>query len=187
MKRRRGKSVRAEDAVFDCLLFVTNQIVPHVPSRRFRLAFYRRVLKFEIGRGSYVFMGARFASRHGFAMGEDTVLNENCRLDNRGRITIGNHVSISAETTILTADHDVQSPRFTGRERPVTIGDYVFLGTRCMIMPGVTIGRGAVVGAGSVVTRDVPDYAIVAGIPAKVIGQRNPDFSYRHDYGRWLH
>jgi acetyltransferase-like isoleucine patch superfamily enzyme len=168
-------------------MFITNRIIAFLPSRRLRLTFYRRVLNFEIGADTYIFMGARFDTRHGFSIGHNSVVNENCRLDNRAKLTIGDYVSVSADTVILTADHDIQSPEFTGRERPVTIGDYAFLGTRCTILPGVTIGRGAVVGAGSLVTRDVPDYAIVAGIPARVIGERNKQFKYTINYGRWLH
>jgi acetyltransferase-like isoleucine patch superfamily enzyme len=178
---------RLKTLLFDVLMFVTNHVIAHLPSRRIRLAFYRRALDFEIGSGTSVFMGAQFDSRHGFRIGKNSVINENCRMDNRGQLTIGDCVSISAETVILTADHDVQSSDFAGRERPVEIGDYAFLGTRCTILPGVRIGRGAVVGAGSLVTRDVPDYTIVAGNPAKTIGQRNQSLNYQARYERWLH
>ncbi len=66
--------------------------------------------------------------------------------------------------------------------RPVVIGDHVWIGARALICPGVTIGEGAVVGAGAVVTRDVAPYAIVAGNPARVIGQRTRDLHYRTRY-----
>ena len=180
-------SARFKTFVFDTLMYVTNHIIGQVPSRRLRLTFYRRALGFDIGSGTHIFMGARFDSRRGFRIGKNSIVNEDCRLDNRGGLTIGDCVSISAETVILTADHDVQSATFEGRNRPVEIGDYAFIGTRTTILPGVRIGRGAVVGAGSVVSRDVAAYEIVAGVPAKTIGQRNPNLDYQIAYGRWLH
>ena len=127
-------------------------------------------------------MDAWFKSRGNFRIGENSVINEWCRLDNRGMITIGANVSISADVTLLTADHDLQDPEFKGRERGVTIADYVFIGTCAMVMPGVTIGRGAAVAAGAVVTRDVGPYDIVAGIPARKIGQRTAELTYRLCY-----
>jgi acetyltransferase-like isoleucine patch superfamily enzyme len=94
---------------FDALLYLTNRIVAHVPSKRFRNLFYRKVLKFDIARESYIFMGAWFDSRGRFSIGSSSIINQNCRLDNRGGITIGSNVSISADVTLLTADHDVQT------------------------------------------------------------------------------
>ena len=172
---------------FDLLMYVANTFVTRIPSRRIRLAFFRHVLGLDIGSGTHVFMGTRFDSRRHFQIGRNSIINERCRMDNRAQITIGESVSISAETTILTGDHDVQTSDFAGRERGVDVGDYAFLGSRCTILPGVRIGRGAVVAAGALVARDVPDYAIVAGNPAKTIGQRTKDLDYKINYGRWLH
>lgn len=169
---------------FDGLLYLCNHVVAFFPSHGLRQLFYRTAMQFEIGEKSCIFMGAKFDCRRGFKLGAHSVINENCRLDNRGELTIGNNVSISSEVCILTADHDVQSPSFAGRNRPVRIDDYVFLGTRALILPGVTIGRGAVVAAGAVVTKDVVALSIVAGSPAKEIGRRNPDLSYEVEYCR---
>lgn len=179
---RRGKTF-----LFDVLMYVANHVIASLPSRTLRRAFYRRALGLDIAPTSHIFMGARFDSRGGFRLGSHSVINENCRLDNRGGITIGDCVSISAETVILTADHDVQSSDFAGRTRPVTIGNYVFVGTRATILPGVRIGEGAVVGASSLVTRNVGEFEIVAGVPARPIGRRTRDLAYTIDYGRWLH
>jgi acetyltransferase-like isoleucine patch superfamily enzyme len=167
---------------FDGLLFMCNRTVASIPSHRVRLAFYRGVMRFEIGEHSYIFSGARFDTRGSFRLGRNSTINERCRLDNRGCLSIGDNVSISAEVCILTADHDPQDPKFAGRTRPVTLQDYVFIGTRALILPGVTIGRGAVVGAGSVVTKNVAPLAIVAGSPAREIGKRNPDLNYQVNY-----
>lgn len=111
-------------------------------------------------------------------IGENTTINRGCRLDGRGGLTIGNNVSISAETCILTAEHDIQSSDFKGREEPVRIEDYVFAGTRAMILPGVSLYKGAVVAAGAVVSKDVEAYTVVGGIPARFIGKRNSNLDY---------
>jgi acetyltransferase-like isoleucine patch superfamily enzyme len=169
---------------FDGILFLCNRIVGHVPSHAFRKFFYRSVMKIEIGEKSFIFCGAHFDNRGGFRMGSHSTINEECRLDNRGGITIGDNVSISAQVCILTADHDPGSPTFAGRERAVRIDDHAFIGTRALILPGTTIGRGAVVAAGAVVTREVAPLSVVAGSPAKEIGCRNPTLDYRVDYCR---
>jgi maltose O-acetyltransferase len=166
------------------LLYFANRVVPRVPIHKFRLAFYRRVMKFTIGKSSAIFMDAWFDAKGGFVLGEYCVINQKCRFDTRGGIEIGNNVSISAEVCVLTADHDVKTKNMNGRKRKVTIGDFVFIGTRAMILPGVTVGRAAVIGAGAVVTKDVPDYAVVAGCPARHIGTREEGFDYDAEYFR---
>jgi acetyltransferase-like isoleucine patch superfamily enzyme len=169
---------------FDGLLFLCNKIVGYLPSHALRKLFYRAVMRFQIGPGSYIFSGARFDTRGNFALGEDSTINDHCRLDNRGGIIIGDHVSISSEVCILTADHDPHSPVFAGREREVRIEAHAFIGTRTMILPDVKIGRGAIVAAGAVVTKDVAPLAIVAGSPAREIGRRDPTLDYRVEYCR---
>lgn len=169
---------------FDGLLYFCNHIIAELPSHTLRLAFYRGVMHFEIGERSFIFMGARFDCRGSFFLGDHSVINERCRLDNRGTLRIGSNVSISSEVCILTADHDPQSESFAGRNRPVEIGDYVFIGTRALILPGCNVGRGAIVAAGSIVTRNVEPFAIVAGNPAKPVGQRPQNLSYQLDYAR---
>jgi maltose O-acetyltransferase len=139
-------------------------------------------MRFEIGERASIFMGAQFDTREHFKLGNLSTINRGCRLDNRGGLEIGSNVSISADVCILTADHDPQSSSFAGRNRPVQIGDYVFIGTRAMILPGVTIGRGAVVAAGAVVTRPVAERSIVAGSPAREIGTRHADLDYQVGY-----
>ena len=84
-----------------------------------------------------------------------------------GGITIGNNVNISSFTIMLGGWHDLDDPTFAAELRPMVIEDYAWIATRATIMAGVRIGRGAVVAAGAVVTRDVPPYAVMAGVPAK--------------------
>ena len=129
-------------------------------------------------------MDAWFDTIGSFNMGNNSTINQKCHLDNRGGLTIGSNVSISSEVCILTADHDPNTADFAGRCRGVSIEDYAFIGTRAMILAGVTIGQGAIVAAGAVVSRDVLPYEIVAGIPARVIGSRRKDLDYSASYCR---
>jgi acetyltransferase-like isoleucine patch superfamily enzyme len=93
-------------------------------------------------------------------------------LDGWGEIHIGRNVLMNDQVDILTAQHHLDSPTFQGDIRSVHIGDYAWLPLRIIVLPGVTIGRAAVIGSGSVVSSDVPDYGVAAGNPAKVVKQR---------------
>jgi acetyltransferase-like isoleucine patch superfamily enzyme len=166
------------------LLYFSNYFLAYIPIHSLRKCFYINFLGADIGVGSNIFMGAWFDSRNNFKMGKNSIINQKCRLDNRGGLTIGNNVSISAEVCILTADHDLQSPLFLGRCCPVIIEDYVFIGTRAMVLPGVTLGKGCAVAAGAVVTKDVEPFTIVGGVPARYIGNRTESLDYRCYYKR---
>jgi acetyltransferase-like isoleucine patch superfamily enzyme len=165
-------------------LYLCNRWVSRFPSHGFRLWFYKKIMSFSIGQRSTIFMDCTFDCAGGLYIGRNTVINPRCRLDGRGTIRIGRNVSISQEVMILTADHDLRTPDFAGRERAVVIEDYVWIGTRAMVLSGVHIGRGAVVAAGSVVTRDVGPYEVVGGIPAKIIGERPHELTYDLYYKR---
>lgn len=166
-------------------LYLCNEWVSSLPSHRLRLLFYRRLMKFSMGKDCSVFLHCSFDCSGGLEMGTNSVINPRCRLDTRGGIIIGNNVSISQEVVILTADHDRTSAGFIGRNREVIIGDLVWIGTRAMILPGVRIGKGAMIAAGAVVTKDVEPFTVVAGVPARAVNKRREDVHY-HSYYRRL-
>jgi acetyltransferase-like isoleucine patch superfamily enzyme len=168
-------------------LYLCNHVVTYTPFHCLRLPFYRRIMGFQLGTGVAIHLGTRFDSAGRLKIGTNSVINENCRLDSRGGITIGCNVSISGETIILTADHDLDSEMFAGRHKPVTILDRAWIGTRVLILPGVSIGEGAVVAAGAVVTKNVAPYTVVAGVPAKVVRQRSYKLNYQLNYRRLFH
>ncbi len=114
------------------------------------------------------------------------MINRDVLLDGRKGLRIGNNVSISEGAVILTLEHDPNSPDFANRGATVQIEDYVFVGARAIILPAVTVCRGAVVAAGAVVTHDVAPYTIVGGVPARPISERSRDLHYQLDYRKFL-
>ncbi len=168
-------------------LYLCNHVVKNIPSHSLRIFYYKKVMGFKFGERVSLLMGTRFDCKGNLEIGNHCAINEYCRFDTRGGITIGNSVSISAEVCILTAGHDIYSPNFKGFTKEVVIGDFVFIGTRAMILPGVKISKGAVIAAGAVVSKDVPEYAIVGGVPAKQIGDRSKQLTYTPYYARLLH
>ena len=138
-----------------------------------------QIFGIKIGKGSTIHMWANFFDPRNIVIGEDTIIGDHAFLDGRAKLTIGNHVDIASSVMIYNSEHNLNSQGFEAREEPVEIEDYVFIGPRVIILPGVIIGKGAVVAAGAVVTKDVPEFAIVGGVPAKVIGERtnkNPGY-----------
>lgn len=154
-------------------------LVTYVPSHTFRLWCYR-AFGMKIGSKSALHIGCRFFNPAGITIGDGTIVGDRCFLDGRATLKIGNHVDIASEVMIYNSEHDINFEDFHATDSPVTIGDYVFIGPRAIILPGVKIGRGAVVAAGAVVSKDVPDFAMVGGVPAKIIGERqNKDPHYK--------
>jgi len=150
----------------------------YMPSHTLRTLGYR-LMGVKIGRGSKIHMWANFFNPLGVEIGEDTIIGDHCFLDGRAKLKIGSHVAIASQVLIYNSKHDVHDPEFKAVLGPVEIEDYVFIGPRAIILPGVKIGKGAVIAAGAVVTRNVAPGKIVAGVPAQEIGERKiKDFSY---------
>jgi maltose O-acetyltransferase len=160
--------------------------VGYVPSHYFRRFFYR-LAGIQIGAGSTIHTGARFYNPANIDIGKDTIIGENVVLDGRDKLIIGDHVDFASEVMIYNAQHDVHDPEFKAIAQSVIIEDYVFVGPRAIILPGVKLGKGAVVAAGAVVTKDVANFEIVGGVPAKVIGERKAkDLHYRLGRAAWF-
>jgi acetyltransferase-like isoleucine patch superfamily enzyme len=181
--RRRTHSLAGFAA--HCLNYTTNHLVSRIPSYSVRRAWYQYVMGIEMGSGSAVQLGCylwsygpRSNRRLKTRIGDRSVINRGCCIDARTGLTIGADVSISPEVAILTTQHDVNDPEFALEGRRVVIEDHVFIGMRATVLPGVTIGRGAVVAAGAVVTKDVAPLDIVAGVPARPVGRRRLDPKY---------
>ena len=172
----------------DLLLYLCNGFVTHIPSHKIRRWFLVTFMKVSIQPTASVHMGIYFHTRGQLSIGDYSVIDRKCTLDARGSLTIGNNVNISPEVMILTAYHDPDAiEEFTGIQKPVVVEDYAWIATRAMILPGVTIGRGAIVAAGSVVTKDVKPQTIVGGNPARFIRERKGSQNYQLEYRRLFH
>lgn len=126
----------------------------------------------KAGKNIKVGRNTRFGSGRNIEIGSFTGLNTNCWIGND--TIIGSDVMFGPEVIILSGSHNFERTDIPMREqgatqrKPVVIGDDVWIGTRAIILPGIKIGSHSIIGAGSVVTKDVPEYAIVAGNPAVI-------------------
>lgn len=128
------------------------------------------------GKDVNVEKGAKFGTGSGIHIGDGSGIGVNCSI--HGPLTIGTDVMMGPEVVILTNSHkfnrvDVPMNKQGSYVEQVIIGNDVWIGMRTIILPGVRIGNGVIIGAGAIVTKDVPDYAIVGGVPAKIIRYRN--------------
>jgi maltose O-acetyltransferase len=167
------------------LYYFYNAFVTYIPLYWVRHCYLQSVLRIKMGRKCAVHMGCFFTGRY-IAIGGNTVINRNCFLDGRVGIEIGSNVSLSPETCVISLDHDPSSPDFATKGEKVVLSDYVWTGMRAIILPGVRLGKGCVAGAGAVVTKSFDDFTVVAGSPAKKIGQRNPNLSYELSYAPYF-
>ncbi len=180
---------RIKTIVLELEVFVLH-VVGFIPSHHLRRLFYR-LGGIKIGWGSAIHMGARFYNPWNIKIGKDSIIGEGVVLDGRDKLTIGNHVDIASEAMIYNSQHDVYAEHFAAVENiikaPVVIEDYVFVGPRAIILPGVHVKKGAVIGAGAVVTKDVEEYQMVGGVPAKPIGERkNKNLDYKLGRAAWF-
>ena len=110
------------------------------------------------------------------SIGDNSGIGVNCEL--YGKVVIGNNVLMGPEVVFYTSNHEFKDPtkpiieQGSTEERTIIVEDDCWIGRRCIILPGVKISKGTVVGAGSIVTKSFPEYSIIGGNPAKIIGER---------------
>lgn len=149
---------------------------------RFRVAnglksLFLRLLGAKIGRRVVYYPGVRLGPAHGLQVGDDVDFAWGVIITAGGGVSIGDRTLIGYNSMILSTNHVI--PRLpadiysAGHERKaVSIGNDVWIGAGCIILPGVNIGKGSVIAGGSVVTKDVPPGVVVGGVPAKIIKSR---------------
>ncbi len=173
-----GRLLRSEFEGLHLRLLIARLLLAPLPIHvggRLR-AIVLRLAGFQIGRGT-IFAGTPIITlQHNnyknLLIGEGCWFNIACLFDLGAPIRIGNKVSMGHDVLILTRSHEIgtsEQRALTLFVKPVNIGSGVWLGSRSTILPGVTIGDGAIVAAGSVVNEDVPPNTLVAGVPARVV------------------
>ncbi len=162
--------------------YLLREWVMFIPFHFIRLFFIKRVVG-KVGRQSNFLMGLEIRKAENITIGDNCVINKRVLLDGRGgKLIIGNNVDIAQETNIWTLEHDVNDDYHKDIGADVIIEDYVWIASRVTILPGVRIGKGAVVASCALVNKDVPPMAIVGGVPAKIIGTRKSALKYKLNY-----
>ncbi len=144
--------------------------------------YYLACFGIKLGQGTCIHRGVRFFHIGNLTIGKKSTVNFSAYLDNRRPIHIGSNVGIAHHAKIYTLGHHIDDPFFSTKGKPVVIEDHVFIFANALIMPGVTIKKGAIVLPGSVVTKDVQAYTVVGGNPACFVKNRNPDLQYDQHY-----
>lgn len=142
-------------------------------------AFLLRLVGARIGKRAVFYPGVWIMPGKGLVLGDDVDLALSVLITTGGGVDIGDRVLIGYRTQILSSNHNIPpypDPIFSAghSHAKVIIHKDVWIGANCIILPGVTIGEGAVIAAGSIVTKDIPAFAIAMGIPAKVKSSRQP-------------
>lgn len=155
-----------------------------IPSHTVRNFIYRNIFCVRMDRDAIIYYGAEIRSHNKLQIGRGSIIGDKAILDARNGIQIGDNVNFSSNVSIWTEQHDHRDSWFrctSDDSFRVAIGDRAWIGPNVIILHSVTIGEGAVVAAGSVVTKDVAPFSIVAGVPARQIGVRNKDLRYEFD------
>lgn len=165
--------------------YLPNHFINHIPFYAVRHFYYRRIIGIKMGERSSIHLNTLIQGKN-ITIGKSTTINRNCYLDGRGFLWVKDNVSISPDVHLITCDHNHQSSSFYLETGEIIIEDYVWIGSRATILPNVHIGKGAVICAGAVVTKDVAPYSIVGGVPAKEIGKRTEQLDYKPEYFFWF-
>jgi maltose O-acetyltransferase len=160
-----------------------NHLVNRIPLAGPRMRLYSLMgVSFDETAETNISLGVEVWAGRRLSMGARSTIGQRCYIDARAGIRVEHDVSISREVAILTATHMPDDPDFESTLAPVHLEHHCWIGLRTLIMPGVRVGAGAIVGAGSIVTTDVAPYAIVAGVPAVALRQRKEPMAYRLDW-----
>ncbi len=158
---------------------ILNEVTPSIFSRHIRKFIYVHLYGVKMGEEVYMYRHIELREPHNLIFDGRNSIGKNVVLDARMGLHIEEGCVIGSGAVVWTLHHDYDSDDFRTIGGSVTLGAYSWICSHSIILPGVSVGRGAVVASGAVVTKDVPPYAIVGGVPAKIIGHRTEkDYQY---------
>lgn len=173
-------------AVYYAVTLFFNSVLNKLPSRHLR-KWTLQLLGAKLGKHALFFRRVEVLYPKGLDVDDRVTVGWFAELDARAGIHISHDVNISSHAKLITGSHDVDAPDFASDFRPINIGHHVWIGTGAIILQGVTIGDGAVVAAGAVVTKDIPPYEVWGGVPAKFIRKRSTELRYQMKGAPFLH
>lgn len=151
--------------------FLSFLLLDNMSSGRLRAALLR-INGARVGKKCFIRGGLQMQEGFNLHLGDEVFINAGCCFDTSALITLGSRVQLAYQVTLVTGGHQIGSHDCRAGShtpQPITVEEGAWIGARALILPGVTIGAGAVVAAGSVVTKDVAPDVLVAGVPAKVV------------------
>lgn len=164
---------------------LATDIIMHMPIAFIRLLWLKAVCK-QVGNGVQISRHVHLISPHKISLGDNVFINRHATLDGRFSLAIGDNVDIGEFSSIWSLQHDPDDENHTTKGGPTIIMDHAWIAPHSIILPNVTVGKGCVVGTGSVVTKSTDPMTLVAGVPAKTIRKRNNSCQYKLTYKIYL-
>ena len=165
------KSVRYIKRIWVSVSWFLDRFMLSIPSKHIRRWYLNSFDSVNVEKNVAIYGGFKWWSGN-LRIGRGTSIGFDNHFDCRNGVYIGNNVDTATGVMLWSLHHDYNDIKFKTKGGSIYVGDYVWLGARCVILPGVTIGEGAVVAAGAVVSKDVKAWTVVGGVPAKQIGER---------------
>ena len=165
------------------IFYFYNNFFTWIPSNSLRIFYLKYLTKFKIGEKEFICLGCRFSGN--ISIGNNSVLGRKVVIKGEGGVEIGQNVGIVAESYIQTGTHYLNDINFKSYAKKIIIKNNVWIGLRSIILPGLTLERGSVLGAGSVLTKNLPQYNVYGGVPATFIKKRDK-INYKINYKEFL-
>ena len=181
-----SKMSKPVKCIYYAIVLFGNAVVNKIPSRHLRKWFYK-CLGAKIGNKTVICRRAELLFPKGLELKDNVAVGWFVDLDARGGIFVDHDTNLSSHTKFITGSHDIDDSNYTASFKPIRIGHHCWVGTGAIVLQGVTIGDGAVVAAGAVVTKDIPPYEVWGGVPAKFIRKRSTDLQYEVQGAPLLH
>lgn len=159
-------------------------LIGKIPSQRIRNFLMRKCLCLDISPKAVLYGGFEMRSPWNIHIGE-AVIGVGALLDGRRGIWIDNRVCLAQNVKIFTLQHDVNDVHFAAVGGGIKLEQYSWISSGTTILPGLTVGKGAVLASGAIATKDLEPYGVYAGIPAKKITERNQNLDYETCHGYW--